>query len=134
MPSPTQLVSGVGGAIGCDFRKALNQLVFVEYAGKLSRLNLFRSATVVKSGTAVLKGTFTFDLDTGVEGGAGPGNDIWWDQQTTVVRQMVPQNAARIVHSRADEQAWVVLKDADHIVEVAVDSHRLADSIGVGKK
>jgi hypothetical protein len=98
MPSPTQLVGGLGGAIGCDFRKALNQLVFVEYSGKLSRLNLFPSATVVKSGTTVLKGTFTFDLDTGVEGGVGPGNDIWWDQQTTVARQMVPQNTARIVN------------------------------------
>ena len=42
MPSPVQLVTGLGGAIGCDFRPAQNQLVFVEYNGKLSRLNLYR--------------------------------------------------------------------------------------------
>ena len=46
----------------------------------------------------MLKGTFTFDLDTGVQGGAGSANDIWWDQETTVARQMVPQNTARIVN------------------------------------
>ena len=98
MATPTQLATGLAGAVGCDFRRTLNQLVFVEFGGKLSRLNLFRSATVVNSGTIVLKGTFTFDLDTGVEGGVGPGNDIWWDQQTTVLRQMVPQSTARIIN------------------------------------
>src|ERR1017187_3740315 len=98
MATPTQLATGLAGAIGCDFRRTLNQLVFVEYGGKLSRLNLFRSATVVNSGTAALKGTFTFDLDTGIEGGVGPGNDIWWDQQTAVARQMVPQNSSRILN------------------------------------
>ena len=98
MAAPTQLATGLAGAIGCDFRRTLNQLVFVEFGGKLSRLNLFRSATIVNSGTTVLKGTFTFDLDTGVEGGAGPGNDIWWDQQTAVARQMVPQSTARIAN------------------------------------
>ena len=84
MPTPIQLVSGLGGAIGCDFRHLENQLVFVEYAGKLSRLNLFPAATVVSSGITVLKGTFTFDLDTGVEGGPMPPADIWWDQETAV--------------------------------------------------
>ena len=29
---------------------------------------------------------------------SGPGLDIWWDQQTTVARQMVPQGTARIVN------------------------------------
>ena len=98
MPSPTQLVAGLAGAIGSDFRTTHNQLVFVEYGGKLSRLNLFLPSTVVASGTSVLKGTWTFDLDSGAEGGVGPGFDIWWDQETAVLRQMVPQNAARIVN------------------------------------
>jgi hypothetical protein len=99
MTSQTQLVSGLGAAIGCSFRSAANQLVFVEYSGgKLSRLNLFAPAAVVSKGTTVLKGTYTFDLDTGTQGGVGPGNDIWWEQMTAVARQMVPQGTARIVN------------------------------------
>ena len=70
----------------------------MEYAGKLSRLEPVPSATVVASGTTVLKGTFTFDLDTGAQGGVGPGYDIWWEQMTAVARQMAPQNSARIVN------------------------------------
>ena len=38
---------------------------FVEYGGKLSRLNLFRTGTIVSSGTAVLPGTWHFDFDAG---------------------------------------------------------------------
>lgn len=42
MPSPTQtqLETGLGGAIGCDFRTAQNELIFVEYSGKLSALTV----------------------------------------------------------------------------------------------
>ena len=98
MPTPVQLVTGLAGAIGCDFRRAQNQLVFVEYAGKLSRLNLFRTGSVVSSGSTVLKGTFNFDLDTGVEGGTGPTVDIWWEQKTAVLRDMAPMNTAQIVN------------------------------------
>jgi len=98
MPVPMQLVTGLGGAIGCDFRRAQNQLIFVEYNGKLSRLNLFRTGTVVSSGTTVLKGTWTFDLDAGVEGGLGPNFDIWWEQKTPVIRSMVPLNTAQLVN------------------------------------
>ena len=43
LPSPT-----LGGAIGCDFRSGLNQLLFVEFSGNLSRMNLFPSATVLE--------------------------------------------------------------------------------------
>jgi hypothetical protein len=74
MPTQTQLVSGLGGAIGCDFRRMQNQLVFVEYSGKLSLLNLFRTGTTVSSGTAILKGTFSFDFDTGAE--STPGDPL----------------------------------------------------------
>ncbi len=98
-PTPVQLLSGLGGAIGSDFRNPQNQLVFVEYnTGKLSALNLFSSSTVISSGTITLKGTFTFDLDTGAEGGPSANVDIWWDQQTAVLRQMVPQNGAGILN------------------------------------
>jgi hypothetical protein len=98
MSSPIQLVSGLGGAIGCDFRRTQNQLLFVEFNGKLSRLNLYRTATTVSSGTAILKGTWTFDLDTGAEGGVGPTFDIWWEQVTAVLRRMTPLNSAQIVN------------------------------------
>jgi hypothetical protein len=97
MSTSTQLVTGLGGAIGCDLRQAQNQLVFVEYSGNLSRLNLFRSGTVVSAGTAIIKGTFQFDLDTGVEG-VGATADIWWDQKTAVLRSMAPQNGATLVN------------------------------------
>src|SRR5947209_18863389 len=36
-PSSTQLAGGLGGAIGSDLRRAHNQLIFVEFGGKLSR-------------------------------------------------------------------------------------------------
>ena len=98
MPTPVTLVTGLGGAIGCDFRRAQNQLVFVEYNGKLSRLDLYRTGTVVSTGTTVLKGTFTFDLDTGTEGGLGPAFDIWWEQETAVIRSMTPLNTAQITN------------------------------------
>ena len=88
-PTVTQLPSpALGGAIGCDFRSGLNQLLFVE----------FPSAMVVSQGTTVLKGTFTFDLETGIQGGVSANADIWWDQMTTVARQMVPQNGAGILN------------------------------------
>ena len=59
MPTSIQLASGLGGAIGCDFRTTQNQLIFVEYStGKLSSLNLFPPATIVAQGTGtILKGT-----------------------------------------------------------------------------
>jgi hypothetical protein len=99
MPTSTQLASGLGGAIGCDFRTTQNQLIFVEYNGKLSSLNLFPSATIVAQGTGtVLKGTFSFDFDTGTQGGFGPTMDVFWDQATAVVRSMVPQNGAKIIN------------------------------------
>lgn len=41
-PAPTQTVlqTGLGGAIGCAFNTAKNQLIFVEYGGKLSSLTI----------------------------------------------------------------------------------------------
>ena len=102
MPTQTQLVSGLGGAIGCDFRRMRNQLVFVEYSGKLSLLNLFRTGTTVSSGTAILKGTFSFDFDTGAESTPGdplaPPFDVFWEQQTAVLRRVDAISPAQIVN------------------------------------
>lgn len=98
MSTVTQLANGLAGAIGSSFRSTQNQLLFVEFGGKLSRLNLFPSASVISSGLAVLKGTFIFDLETGTQGGLGPAGDIWWEQKTAVKRQMTPRNAAGIIN------------------------------------
>ena len=103
MPTSTQLASGLGGAIGCDFRTLQNQLIFVEYStGKLSALNLFPPSTIVAQGTGtVLKGTFMFDFDTGTQSVAGPISptmDVFWDQHTATVRSMDPIQGAKIIN------------------------------------
>jgi len=96
--SYTTLVTGLGGAIGCDLRRAQNQLLFVEYNGKLSRLNLFRTGTIVSSGTTVLHGTWLFDFDAGVEVASSATADVWWEQKTAILRDMVPRNGATLVN------------------------------------
>jgi hypothetical protein len=98
MASSIQLASGLGGAIGSDVRRTQNQLLFVEFAGKLSRLNLYRTATTIFSSTDVLKGTWVLDLETGVQTGFAPEGDIWWEQHTDVIRTMEPQNNARLAN------------------------------------
>lgn len=99
MSTTQQLATGIGGAIGSDFRSAAQQLVFAEYSGKLSAINLFPAATVVAQGTnTVLKGTWTFDFDTGAEGGPAASADVQWDQETSVLRQMKPLNSAKILN------------------------------------
>jgi hypothetical protein len=94
----TTLATGLGGAIGCDLRRAQNQLLFVEYNGKLSRLNLFRTGTIVSSGTGVLHGTWHFDFDTGAQVTGPPGADVWWEQKTAILRDLVPQDGAALAN------------------------------------
>lgn len=100
MATPIQLATGLGGAIGCDYRPSRNQLIFVEFNGKVSRLNLVRPlVAAVSQGTTVLKGTWIFDCETGALSGnlSGPG-DIWWEQQTATQRRMTPVVGAKIVN------------------------------------
>lgn len=40
MPTPTPIATGLGGAIGCDYLQSANRLVFVEYSGKVSAIDL----------------------------------------------------------------------------------------------
>ena len=62
----TKLLGGVGAAIGSRFLPKRNQLVFVEYTkGTISLLDIVRSASVMSSGTAVIKGTWIFDCESG---------------------------------------------------------------------
>ena len=80
MATLTQLATGLAGAIGSDFRQTRSQLDFVEFGGKVSRINLIPTATVVSSGTATLHGTWLFDLDAGVETNNFATADVWWEQ------------------------------------------------------
>lgn len=92
------LVTGLAGAIGSKYLKNHNQLVFVEYGGFISRINLVQSAIVVSQGTATIQGTWLFDCETGTNVGLGTTGDIWWEQIDSVKRQMVPQGIAQIVN------------------------------------
>lgn len=96
-----KLYGPLGAAIGCRFLRNRNQLAFVEYSkGLISMLDLICPVqSVVSQGTAVLKGTWIFDCETGNQGGSlsGPG-DIWWEQIDNVKRQMVPAGGASIVN------------------------------------
>ncbi len=95
-----QLATGLGGAIGCDYRSKFDCLVFVEFNGKVSRLNLIPSASIISSGTVTLPGTYLFDFDAGKVSPQGTGivlpYDVWWEQQTATVRDMRPVNGAKI--------------------------------------
>lgn len=52
---------------------------------------------VYSKGTATLKGTWTFDLETG-KLGAPTGADLWWRQVNSVTRYLVPQGGAMLAH------------------------------------
>lgn len=52
---------------------------------------------VKSKGSTVLKGTWTFDFDTGTQGPA-TGADIWWEQINSVSRLLVPQSGAMLAH------------------------------------
>jgi hypothetical protein len=89
----TILQNGLSAAIGSQFLKQRNQLAFVEYAsGNLSLLDMIRPlAVIVSKGSVILKGTWVFDCETGIQDGNlnGPG-DIWWEQIDSIKRQMAP--------------------------------------------
>jgi hypothetical protein len=52
---------------------------------------------VQSRGTTTLKGTWTFDFDTGVQG-SSTGSDIWWEQVNNVTRYLVPQGGAMLAN------------------------------------
>jgi len=97
----TTMVENMGAAIGSSFLSKTNQLVFTEYAkGAISVLDLIVPSTgIVKNGTTVIKGTWTFDCETGLLGAASTRiADIWWEQIDSVRRQMTPIGGAGIVN------------------------------------
>lgn len=77
MTAFTQLTTGLGGAIGCDYKQSSNQLFFVEFNGKVSVLDLVRPVeAVVFSGTATMPADSSLSL---VDGTSAQGGHIRWD-------------------------------------------------------
>lgn len=99
MSTFTTLANGLSGAIGSHFHAPTNRLYFVEFGGKLSVYHFNRPvASLALNGvTRTLHGTWSLDLDTGIEQ-SNPLADIWWEQQTAVLRRMVPRNGAQIAY------------------------------------
>jgi hypothetical protein len=97
-PAHTVLATGLGGAIGSDYRPLRNQAVFVEFGGNVSRINLLPAAAVKSSGTVTIKGTYQFDFDTGAQSPGTLKYDVWWQQMTSTTRQLTPLNGARLRH------------------------------------
>jgi len=52
---------------------------------------------VMSKGTTTLKGTWTFDFETGVQGPPA-GADVWWEQVDNTIRFLVPQSGAMLAH------------------------------------
>ncbi len=49
----------------------------------------------LSSGQEILKGSYTFDLDTGQQGGSSPDADIFWEHQNEILRYLNAWNGAR---------------------------------------
>ena len=133
MPSPVELVNGLGGAIGCDYRSRQDQLDFVEFSGKVSRLNMIRPlVATVSQGNTILKGTWIFDCETGALGGptTGPG-DIWWEQIDNVKRQMVAVGGAKIINLGVID--FNTLSPAD-LQKLAYGNNPIIGNVGAANK
>ncbi len=52
---------------------------------------------VQTEGSTILKGTWTFDFDSAIQGPA-TGADVWWEQVNRVTRFLVPQNGAMLAN------------------------------------
>lgn len=50
----------------------------------------------ISNSSGTLRGTWTFDLDTGVE--SGENSDIWWQQKTKTSRFMAPRGRAELAY------------------------------------
>ncbi len=50
---------------------------------------------LVSAGTATLRGTATFDLETGTPG-TGSDRDLWWEQVDATTRWLRPKNGASL--------------------------------------
>ena len=53
------------------------------------------TTTTVPSSNGSVRGTWTFDFDTGVEGASG--SDVWWNQLTSTNRQLQPYSSGAML-------------------------------------
>ena len=73
------------------------------------------SATeVISEGTGILRGTWSFDFDAGLEGSGyrDSAMDVWWEQMTPTKRGMVPINCAQLANvgvTPFDAVEWAAL-------------------------
>lgn len=79
-------------AIPCLMR-ANSQAVCDYTRGQLG----WNELAIQSRGTTILKGTWTFDFDSGVQGPAS-GADIWWEQVNNVTRYLVPKSGAMLAN------------------------------------
>jgi hypothetical protein len=54
------------------------------------------SPSTISSGSGVLRGTWAFDFEAGIEAGSLQVADVWWEQMTSTARQLVPLNGAAL--------------------------------------
>ena len=52
----------------------------------------------ISSGSGMLRGTWLFDFDAGIETANMRAADVWWEQKTAVLRDMVPMGGASLVN------------------------------------
>jgi hypothetical protein len=54
------------------------------------------AAGPAQAGSGVLRGTYCFDFDRGIEATGWANADVWWEQKTAIERQLVPLNGAAL--------------------------------------
>lgn len=103
MVTPVSLQGGLSGAIGSAIDTFQQRLYFVEFDGKISRLDLLpqNATTIASSNSATLQGTFSFNFDNGTQNSAGspPSEwDVFWQQHTATERSMTARNGAQFAY------------------------------------
>ena len=61
---------------------------------------LAEAAEIISEGSGTLRGTWSFDFDAGFEGSIlfDTAMDVWWEQHSRTMRDMVPSNCAQLVN------------------------------------
>jgi hypothetical protein len=89
---------------------------------------------VLKKGTLTLKGTWTFDFETGVQGPPS-GADIWWEQVNTVTRFLVPRSGAMLANMgkpNFDAVSYQTLKGLSYSATPINGSNNSANKLKAG--
>ena len=90
--------------------------------------------TILSEGTTTLKGTWTFDLETGTQG-PPTGADIWWEQVDNVTRFLVPVDGSQLAYmgnSNFDAVSLETLKTQPYTSEPINGSNNSANQLTPG--